>query len=118
MTGYIVAVSRGAKWLDGVAPGWHECVDPDELDVGSWKKCIIGQLVRLGQLDKHVESGTYPFDISSIGALTIKDNEWLMQHGFLARYDTNDLGGAEDKLLGGAWKKLIERRLKRKEVVQ
>lgn len=117
MTGYTLAVSRGAKWLDSIAPGWHECVDPDELDMGSWKKCIIGQLVRLGKLDKKAEPGVYPFDIRMIGWCTPKDSEWLIRQGFMARYDQGDFR-LEDELLANAWKKLIERRLKRKAVVQ
>lgn len=35
---------EGAKWLDEHEPGWDKRIDEDELDMGSWKYCVLGQL--------------------------------------------------------------------------
>lgn len=37
-------VSRGAKYLDDVAPGWEQLIDPWQLDLAHGNTCVLGQL--------------------------------------------------------------------------
>ena len=48
MSDCLEAADRGAEWLDGILPGWHNYVNPDQLDIAKWATCVIGQLSALG----------------------------------------------------------------------
>lgn len=37
-------VERGAKFLDGVKPGWFDEIDTDRLSMRWTKSCVLGQL--------------------------------------------------------------------------
>lgn len=37
-------VARGVKWLDANAPGWTLKVNPDTLDLGTSRDCVLGQV--------------------------------------------------------------------------
>ena len=37
-------VQRGAAYLDEMDPGWHRQVDPNTLELGSGRQCVLGQL--------------------------------------------------------------------------
>lgn len=37
-------VSLGVAWLDGAEPDWREKVDVEQLDIGSARQCIGGQV--------------------------------------------------------------------------
>jgi hypothetical protein len=37
-------VKRGAELLDDQSPGWYTLVDLDILDLGSSRKCVLGQV--------------------------------------------------------------------------
>lgn len=37
-------VRRGAAYLDDVAPGWADAVDPSSLDLAHGSTCVLGQL--------------------------------------------------------------------------
>ena len=36
--------AAGEKWLDENEPGWDQKVSSDDLDMGSWRWCICGQV--------------------------------------------------------------------------
>ena len=38
------AVLAGAEYLDSAVPGWADKIDPEKLDVGYPRDCILGQL--------------------------------------------------------------------------
>lgn len=106
------AVSRGARLLDKVKPGWFKKVHPEELDMSNPEMCILGQTFkRYGSaveriakeaprrgirvhLDgfKYIDSGYYGFDYGSLDG-TRSANEV---------YDE----------LGQEWVKQLERRRK------
>ena len=37
-------VQQGAAYLDEMDPGWHRQVDPNTLELGSGRQCVLGQL--------------------------------------------------------------------------
>ncbi len=39
------AVQRGATWLDTTAPGWHERIDLETLEMRSSTMCVGGQAI-------------------------------------------------------------------------
>lgn len=39
-------VTRGAKWLDTVMPGWHNSIELNTLDIESSYACVLGQVGR------------------------------------------------------------------------
>lgn len=40
----IVAVERGARWLDEHDPNWFERLDLERLDMHDCDRCVVGQL--------------------------------------------------------------------------
>lgn len=36
--------AEGEKWLDEHEPGWDAKVSADDLDMGSWRWCVLGQV--------------------------------------------------------------------------
>jgi hypothetical protein len=48
-------VERGAAWLDQVAPGWEDKIDPHLLNISSVRDCVLGQLIQVDeQLNEQV----------------------------------------------------------------
>jgi len=96
MSDCIEAAKRGAEWLDTIVPEWHNCVNPDSLDLSTWSTCVIGQLCKLGCLDKSNIPGPPPAPPNST-FLTWEYN------GFIC-----GLGRSEQ--LNHCWRKLIDER--------
>ena len=54
MSDYVSPADRGAKWLDGIVPGWHNHVNPDTLDIANWARCVFGQLRAVGVIEGEI----------------------------------------------------------------
>ena len=79
MPDYLEAADRGAAWLDTIVPKWYNHVDPDQLDIANWSKCVIGQLFRSG-----ISSAISPPHLA--GSVESKLEAWR-HHGFLCSED-------------------------------
>lgn len=38
------SVDRGARYLDRINPGWDRRIDLDNFSVGTYERCVLGQL--------------------------------------------------------------------------
>jgi hypothetical protein len=92
----VLAVKRGAYWLDEVKPGWVSAIDLVEFDISSGYSCVLGQLFGdydqgLGFASEHGEYNT--------------EDLWESRHGFNCDYSNISYSG-----LNVAWKRYIEER--------
>lgn len=103
-----IRAARGAKWLDKVAPGWHEHVQTEGLDIDRWERCVCGRLEASGFIDTRKlpllpgAIARYEDDEPSFANCFILD--WK-RYGFFVQ----DLHKEEPEL-NDAWVREIERR--------
>ncbi len=96
-------VKRGAAWLDGYRPEWYRLIDLDTLDLGSCRKCILGQLMGefvAATITLLEEEAGPPRSLLFAGG-----HEWFIEHGFysLMQWDCD--------VLTSVWKnEILERR--------
>lgn len=92
----LLAVKRGAFWLDEVKPGWVSAIDLVEFDISSGYSCVLGQLFE--DYDQGLEFA------AEYGEYNAYDN-WESKHGFNCDYGNISCSG-----LNGAWKRYFEER--------
>jgi hypothetical protein len=95
-------VTRGAAWLDKVAPGWERKLDLSILDIEDGAACVCGQ-VFMAEAVHHINGYAYACDFLSASSLA----GWpdgptrrgvMASHGFLFSED------------GDAWVALVKER--------
>jgi hypothetical protein len=79
-------VARGVALLDREHPRWYAHVDPDELDMGSNSRCVLGQIYGGGGY-----SWGYIYGRDDLGL----SHRSAVRHGFDIRDNRNDVGYAD-----------------------
>jgi hypothetical protein len=68
MSEVLERVNRGAALLDEFDPGWWEVIEPEELDIASCRRCVLGQWaeanVESGEFAAHYDEGLDVLDLS------------------------------------------------------
>lgn len=96
------SVERGARFLDKINPGWDKGIDINDFSIGSYRRCVLGQL----------HAGGYQQGVAALG-LSPRE-AW--QCGFdlfpLSRWPSWRLFGSESGFdyLNECWKRLIRDR--------
>lgn len=97
-------VERGATYLDDVDPEWYLHVNPDTLELGDGKQCVLGQMhgeFRLGLGRSHLIS------MSSAPRASLSP----VAYGFKCVDNVPDEWKAYDyELLTAAWKEAVRKR--------
>ncbi|HEX9809818.1 MAG TPA: hypothetical protein VGC25_09465 [Alphaproteobacteria bacterium] len=96
------SVDRGARYLDRINPGWDRNIDLGDFSIGSYRRCVLGQL----------HPGGYQEGVAVLG-LSARE-AWHC--GFdlfpLARWPSWRLFGTRSGFdyLNACWKRLIQER--------
>lgn len=70
----VLAVKRGAYWLDNNHPDWAQRIQLDELEMDDCAMCVVGQAI-----------GDYSDAIAKAGNVQVYSldaMEWSIDHGF------------------------------------
>lgn len=118
-------VARGARWLDGVRPGWRDALELGRLDIRSATNCVLGQVFAHEAAADPVSSasGFAYAVIEVVPAVMIDDADavcWFTAHGFAAGATTwsgleellaseldSEAPGAEHVALADEWRRII-----------
>jgi hypothetical protein len=112
-------VARGARWLDGVSPGWRDAIALSTLDIMSNSECVLGQVFSDAAASDELTSGTEyavrnviptfgPRDraVCSVisGLASLDCAAWLVAHGFASEFWLDE----SDRLaLNNEWSRVI-----------
>jgi len=91
------AAHEGALLLDEKRPGWENEIDVDQLDMGSYKSCVLGQL----------HHGDYSKGLGQLGIDSFGDDARLGFDNFLLRAPSGSTREALYQALTEDWKKEI-----------
>lgn len=61
------SVQRGASYLDKVNPGWDSHIDLENFCIGTYDRCVLGQLHRGGYQEGVTVLGLSPWEASRCG---------------------------------------------------
>jgi hypothetical protein len=93
-------VARGARWLDGVRPGWRDALELRRLDIHSNVNCVLGQVFA-------EEAAAHPFrypsgfsyaamEVIPTAGSDVAEADWCLAHGFT---DWPLVGSSHEELL-------------------
>jgi hypothetical protein len=112
-------VARGARWLDGVSPGWRDAIALSALDIMSNTHCVLGQVFSDAAASDKCSSGADYAVRNLVPGLTSRDwgacsaisalesldcGDWLVTHGFASRLWLDE---ADRLALNNAWSCVI-----------
>lgn len=96
------SVRRGASYLDGAHPGWDKKIDLSNFSIGTYERCILGQLYPSGYNEGLAVLGLAPCDASKCGFDLLPTARWPSWRlvGSRSRFD----------YLDDCWKRIIGER--------
>lgn len=71
---YILAVKRGAYWMDENHPDWAQRIELDCFQMDDCQECIVGQAI--GDYGTSIAKASGSHSWSKVG------NDWAVEHGF------------------------------------
>jgi hypothetical protein len=98
-------VARGARWLDGVSPGWRDAIAVSALDIASNTHCVLGQVFSDAAASdtftsgaeyavRNVVPGLKSRDWGVCSALSALESldcaDWLVAHGFASKFGLDE----------------------------
>lgn len=95
---------RGLPTLDRLYPTWRERIDPDRLDMGEHRHCLIGQLFPRGEFEW--QTSGYQRGLKELSGLKTWRElfEWSVAEGFDVFIEHPDSGEKESyDLLTRVW---------------
>lgn len=97
------SVRRGASYLDRVHPGWEKKIDLSTFSIGTYERCVLGQLYPSGYQQGIAVLGLAPWDACKCGFDLFplaRWPSWRLLGGSRSRFD----------YLDDCWKRLIRAR--------
>lgn len=96
------SVRRGASYLDNVHPGWDRKIDLSNFSIGTYERCVLGQLYPSGYNGGLAVLALAPLDACKCGFDLLP----------MARWPSWRLVGSKSRFdyLDECWKRLIEGR--------
>jgi hypothetical protein len=79
-------VARGARWLDGVRPGWRDALELSKLDIHSDVNCVLGQVFA-----EEATAHAFPYssgvsyaamEVIPTAVSDVVEGDWFLAHGF------------------------------------
>lgn len=99
----MLAVKKGATWLDNYHPGWAKKINIDELDMNNCNQCIIGQAV-CNYFDLYTKDTHAGWDYQAI-------EDWAIDYGFQAPDGTDESQYQKFSNLETVWSDEVRKRL-------
>ena len=118
-------VARGARWLDGVRPGWRDALELRRLNLRHAHNCVLGQVFAY-EAAAHPCAYTSGFSYAVMEIIPAATSDvadgfcWFTAHGFadgatawsdfeemLARELATGAPGGERVALEDAWRRII-----------
>ena len=80
-------VARGARWLDGVRPGWRDALELRRLHIRSATNCVLGQVFAdEAAADPVIYASGFDYAVSEVVPAVMIDEAdaacWFTAHGF------------------------------------
>lgn len=96
------SVRRGALYLDRINPGWHSLIDLDNFSIGTYERCVLGQLHTGGYQQGMAVLGLTPWEACKCGFDLFPLSRWPSWRLFGSR--------AGFDYLNECWQRLIRDR--------
>ena len=90
-------IARGVKLLDEQNPGWRRKLDLEELNLGSTKACILGQVY-----------GDYMDGCQALFGKEYYVGDLAREHGFEFYYDPETEKEIDYGMLDKAWREVLD----------